>query len=330
MYNQLCRATIDCAVNFATLVVPFDNSEFDERFLFIRRSMTRYLKLGHRLTLEYVRELEGHPLGGEVAATEENFLQELIRCNVLTECQMALIKGKKKKYVMVYSWLASLAQKALINPVINCPAPVVGRVHDKCLSVIELADELVEAVQVKIPYSYVALLTALVRIYMLIVAVQHGFFMGKHGRDYFKESKLGSYSNVVDSFGETVTCTGWILILSVFFNGLLELHGQLDNPFGDHCLHMAREMNTIKIEETLDDVMYESKAYLPPDIDEPWLCALDAGLMGATDPPLGLDPGVQGFVDDQRQAGPIEGIDTDLSSANIEFQSYKDLRQGAM
>ena len=117
---------------------------------------------------------------------------------------------------------------------------------------------------------------------------------------------------------------------------------------------MAREMNTIKIEETLDDVMYESKvreqgraappaltpdlplpetplqAYLPPDIDEPWLCALDAGLMGATDPPLGLDPGVQGFVDDQRQAGPIEGIDTDLSSANIEFQSYKDLRQGAM
>ena len=54
--------------------------------------------------------------------------------------------------------------------------------------------------------------------------------MGKHGRDYFKESKLGSYSNVVDSFGETVTCTGWILILSVFFNGLLELHGQVSPP----------------------------------------------------------------------------------------------------
>lgn len=146
-----------------------------------------------------------------------------------------------KKYVLIYSWMAELSMRTLSDPSVGCPAPVSGRVHDKCLTLIKIADGLAEHVQVreargvvrvrlgivlssqiwreqengrtdqvittwlqvKLPYSYVALLTALIRMYLLLISLQHGFFMGKHGK---VKVRVGNHWM---GFDDTCICMGF-------------------------------------------------------------------------------------------------------------------------
>ena len=117
--------------------------------------------------------------------------------------------------------------------------------HNKCLQLISRTGELSEAVevflrqialhrcvqvlvlQVKIPFNYICLLTGMVRGYCLLISIQWGLFMGASGKDFFAGT-FDQKGSVTDSGHETFLCFCYIATVTIFFNGLLELHSHAD------------------------------------------------------------------------------------------------------
>ena len=81
--------------------------------------------------------------------------------------------------------------------------------------------------QVKIPFNYICLLTGLVRGYCLLLSVEWGLFMGYHGKDFFPGT-VELKGSVRDHGDETFLCFCYIGTITLFFNGLLELHSLAD------------------------------------------------------------------------------------------------------
>ena len=120
-------------------------------------------------------------------------------------------------------------------------------------------------------------MAGLVRTYVLMLSVHNGLYMSQYGKDFFANLPDGtSPHSVKDDVSESILCYGWMLILAIFFNGLLELYSQLDVPFSKDCLHAPTEKKTEELEEQLDTIMYRSKQQLPPCAADPWDCDMEA------------------------------------------------------
>lgn len=82
--------------------------------------------------------------------------------------------------------------------------------------------------------------------------------------------------------------------MSLFFNGLLVLHANLDNPFRDDCMHVACELRTRQLEEELERIMYKSIADIPTAVNAPMDCDLsgESGPVAAPDYRNGMSQSV--------------------------------------
>jgi hypothetical protein len=264
-YNQICAATCDVALNISTLAVPKDDTELSEQLIFLRSTVVRYLLLGQRFT---VLQTKGRQHDFEQ-------IQKLVDSKLLEESEMQLLEGLEQKDMHVYRWLAQLIRNMLGHPSVGVAAPVMGRVHDKCLSLMTKSTNLAESVQVKLPYNYFALLAGLVRVYLLAVAMQNGLYMSEFGKDFFHRVPNGTHRYAVkDDAGESIICYAWVVILAIFFNGVLELYSQLDAPFSKNPLHISTEKRANHLEASLRATMYQTKDQLPPEVANTWGCAM--------------------------------------------------------
>ena len=88
--------------------------------------------------------------------------------------------------------------------------------------------------------------------------------------DYYLGHAEPKAKNIEDDVGMQIAAYGWVMLISVFFNGVLELYAQMDNPFRSHCLHVPVGRSTWLLNQNLNNIMYTSKAQLPEVVNDPW------------------------------------------------------------
>ena len=171
-----------------------------------------------------------HEYGGEekFAVTKEEY--ELLRPHT-----------PSMRIFMVTQWLSTtllhaLASDSLLAPrtSLNLMQVAIGGLHSKSSQALLLLDR-------QLPFSYIHLLTVVVKCTMIFISIEYGFRIGVLWHDH-------SYALIF------VNLTG-ILLVNFFYQGLLNLHSVLARPWFDHPAHIPRFLILKKLRDDLITIM---------------------------------------------------------------------------
>eukprot|EP00958_Prasinococcus_capsulatus_P015206 scaffold1620_cov420-Prasinococcus_capsulatus_cf.AAC.4 len=169
-------------------------------------------------------------------------------------------------YLTAYLWAAEIIREIgthgwLLQQEIALPA-----LQNKISIIRGSAESLVQLLRLQLPFIYVHLVSFTVHIYLIILATWFGFLfsVGFNRTDEAfasDENSAVSFSgDITDNDTSVKRLTGvfgylFIIFANILFQGLLEIHAALDNPFG-------KEAFKIPIRLLVTDLMRATEAMI--------------------------------------------------------------------
>lgn len=110
--------------------------------------------------------------------------------------------------------------------------------------VVESGSQMFTTIGSQMPYPYVHLVSFVAHVYLMVTATWYGAFLyvgfpveesftpGVGQKDVILYKPNGDVS---DNYWTIVWCYFFVFVANIMFQGLLDLHSLLDNPFGMHC-----------------------------------------------------------------------------------------------
>jgi len=219
------------------------------------------------------------------------------------------------RFQKVYFWTQSLLHRCMQEKFVKSPQ-VFGMMLGKLNVIVENASQIYSTISLQqMPYPYVHLVSFVVHIYLFVCTTWFGTFLyaGFPTAEKFK----GSFDNqqivvqkgrleISDNYWTAVWCYAFVMLANVMFQGLLDMHSLLDNPFGTHCAkfplraQMSGLMNATRTMLTHSDQMPAAfKDMFPPNLDSSQSGGLrDNGpAMSKGDPPSRVPSNVSRFAD---------------------------------
>eukprot|EP00276_Gloeochaete_wittrockiana_P003140 CAMPEP_0184662198 /NCGR_PEP_ID=MMETSP0308-20130426/42033_1 /TAXON_ID=38269 /ORGANISM="Gloeochaete witrockiana, Strain SAG 46.84" /LENGTH=901 /DNA_ID=CAMNT_0027104031 /DNA_START=163 /DNA_END=2867 /DNA_ORIENTATION=- len=198
--QQVIGRTNNLAVMIATYVVGDDHLTNTAR-----EEMCRYMNLAHALVYKQ--------------ASMDEDLGELIGRRLLTKDEARKIENLPSKYLIIYTWLADLLKEVALNGRLVYPEYVLPLMHGDISVMRGGASDIFMYLNCQIPYSYVHMLTLVSKIHVLFVVLYVG---GLIGRGFIERSVM----TIVFGY-----C--FLFATRIIYEGLLQIHHSLVNPFGD-------------------------------------------------------------------------------------------------
>lgn len=151
------------------------------------------------------------------------------------------------KFQTVYRWAQSLLHKCKGADWIMSAPQMLPIMLNKLNTIVESGAQIFSTISSQMPYPYVHLVSFTVHVYLFIITTWFGAFLhaGFPTEENFKfipedDDVAGarlhkSRGDVSSSYWTAVWCYVFVLLANVMFQGLLDMHSLLDNPFGAHC-----------------------------------------------------------------------------------------------
>ena len=206
------------------------------------------------------------------AATEADF-QQFYVMGLVTPDEWALIKAAEKDGVpswrTVYTWVASLVADAVAEGRMDERVATAGGMQAMCMEIRNAGGRVFTMMNTQLPFTYVHLVSFVCHVYLFVLATYMGFVLavGIPGINWQIEvndaDRTAHWSGNLYSHGTQnggKEGGGPLLSLLIFFivayaniiiQGLLSMHGLLENPFGTHpCKFPLRAYNIDHIRQT--------------------------------------------------------------------------------
>ena len=165
------------------------------------------------------------------------------------------------RYQTVYFWAQSLLQQCMKAGYIVHEQQMLKMMLDKLNSIVENASQIFTTLRSQMPYPYVHLVSFVVHMYLFVTTTWFGAFLysGFPTAETFTTEINGQQIelqkgrlDVSDNYWTAVWCYVFVLLANVMFQGLLDMHSLLDNPFGSHSAkfplraHITHLMNATR------------------------------------------------------------------------------------
>ena len=151
------------------------------------------------------------------------------------------------RHTTVYFWMQTIAVRLCRQGL--CTPHELQMVGDAITQARAQANDLMSCLDRDVPYPYASSITMLVKVMMAVYSLSAGVRLASHGH---------WFNVVVDCF--------FIGIFTASFQGLLNLHRTMYNPFLRERLHVAHEAIAGTGLRQLADALMESKQCLPPNL----------------------------------------------------------------
>ena len=144
-------------------------------------------------------------------------------------------------YQMVYYWAHGLVNRCRAAGWIASAPRVYPLMLNKISAIGESGSSIINTVTSQMPYPYVHLVSFVVHVYLFVLSTWFGCFLhtGRLGEKFvFREGNTvfrKDRDEISDSPWMVFWCYALITLANITFQGLLDMHTLLDNPFGDHC-----------------------------------------------------------------------------------------------
>eukprot|EP00741_Cyanophora_paradoxa_P020988 tig00021319_g20262.t1 len=150
-------------------------------------------------------------------AAQDDRCEGLVRSGVLRRDEWEFLEPLPSRYIMVAAWLIDVTQAAAEAKLFR-PDAGPGTIIDNVLAARGAAADVFMHLSTQIPFPYVQMLVLLSRIHLLFV---FGFSYS------LISAGIAAQSAFKIAFGYVVLVANMLL-----YNGLLQIHGELSNPFG--------------------------------------------------------------------------------------------------
>ncbi|CAD7700722.1 unnamed protein product [Ostreobium quekettii] len=271
-YARLIGSTMDLVMLVSTVVRdPGDPRE--PRCLRARVEVTRLLNLGHILAISRADALDrdfkparavGHlakVLGaslrhGATAPPRDAFwskkprnidLEDLEEEGLVNRDEWEILEGGwtegLAKHQVVYFWVQAVLLRCKGAGWVASEGQMLPLMLAKLNAVVEAASQMFNTIGSQMPYPYVALVSFVVHAYLFVTATWYGLFL--HVGFPTEENFVGAFggrevalhkgrAEVSDSYWTAAWCYFFVALANVMFQGLLDMHALMDNPFGAH------------------------------------------------------------------------------------------------
>jgi Bestrophin, RFP-TM, chloride channel len=206
------------------------------------------------------------------AATEADF-QQFYVMGLVTPEEWALIKAGEKDGVpswrTVYNWVAALIANAVAEGRMDERVATAGGMQAMCMEIRNAGGRVFTMMNTQLPFTYVHLVSFVCHVYLFVLATYMGFVLaiGIPGINWQIEvndtERVAHWSGNLYSHGTQNggkegggTLLNMLIFLivayaNVIIQGLLSMHGLLENPFGTHpCKFPLRAYNIDHIRQT--------------------------------------------------------------------------------
>ncbi|GMH37834.1 hypothetical protein BSKO_05707 [Bryopsis sp. KO-2023] len=145
-------------------------------------------------------------------------------------------------YQTVYYWVQTLVHKCRAAEWIISGPQMLPVILTKINSIVAAGSTVLNTINSQMPYPYVHLVSFTAHAYLIIVSTWFGCFLrvGYPGEKF--QAMLNDNVSLVrrptpvdQKWWTVVVCYLLVTAASVMFQGLLNMHSLLDNPFGRHC-----------------------------------------------------------------------------------------------
>ncbi|CAD7699279.1 unnamed protein product [Ostreobium quekettii] len=187
------------------------------------------------------------------------------------------------RFQKVYFWTQSLLHRCMQENFVKSPQ-IFGMMLGKLNIIVENASQIYSTISSQqMPYPYVHLVSLVVHVYLFVCTTWYGIFL--HAGFPTAEKFEGSVDNeeivvqkgrleISDNYWTAAWCYAFVMLANVMFQGLLDMHSLLDNPFGTHCAkfplraQMSGLMNATRTMLTHSDQMPAAfKDVFPASLD---------------------------------------------------------------
>eukprot|EP00210_Caulerpa_lentillifera_P004673 g4458.t1 len=173
-------------------------------------------------------------------------LEDLLDEGFLNEDEWTLLTEGEAEgmpaYHLVYYWTQALINRCKAAGWIISAPQLLPLMLNKVQTIVESGSQIITTVNSQMPYPYVHLVSFVVHMYLIVLATWFGSYLhtGIRGRSFVIEGDLtGSLEHAGVEVKDSVWIVFWCYVLmgvaNVTFQGLLDMHTLLDNPFGNHC-----------------------------------------------------------------------------------------------
>lgn len=113
---------------------------------------------------------------------------------------------------------------------------------------VESGSQVISSVNAQMPYPYVHLVSFVVHFYLILCATWFGCFLHVG----FPTGNIMLEDNMVGTSWTSCWCYILVTLAVILFQGLLNMHSLLDNPFGSHCAmfplrkHLSEVLNSTR------------------------------------------------------------------------------------
>jgi len=171
------------------------------------------------------------------------------------------------KFQIVYYWAQALLHRCKAEQWIVSENQMLPIMLNKLNVVVESASQMFTTIGSQMPYPYVHLVSFVAHVYLLVTATWYGAFLyvGFPVEERFNTRVTGEdvslykgNRDVSDSYWTVVWCYFFVFLANIMFQGLLDLHSLLDNPFGMHCTKFPLKAQSTSLMNATSTMLTES------------------------------------------------------------------------
>lgn len=173
-------------------------------------------------------------------------LEDLLDEGLLNEDEWTLLTEGEAEgmpaYHLVYYWTQALINRCRAAELIISAPQMLPLMLNKINTIVESGSQIITTVNSQLPYPYVHLVSFVVHMYLLVLATWFGSYLHTGQRGLSLDLR-GQVQGDLDQDDVEVRRSFWVVfwcyvlmgVANVTFQGLLDMHTLLDNPFGNHC-----------------------------------------------------------------------------------------------
>ena len=187
----------------------------------------------------------GSPIYAKALHKPRNLLtfDNMVREGLMNRDEWELLNDAENEgmaaFEMVYYWTQSLVNRCKAAEWLIAAPQMLPILLNKVNGIVEAGTSIINTINSQMPYPYVHLVSFVVHVYLMVLATWFGSFLhtGRLGELFGGEAGAAEKSD--DDIQTSVWMIFWCYVLmtmaNVTYQGLLNMHTLLDNPFGDHC-----------------------------------------------------------------------------------------------
>ena len=236
-----------------------------------RAVKTGHLKMDH-MGLEEAAAARERAAAARSASAEVDF-QQFYVMGLVTPEEWALIRAAERDGIpswrTVYNWVAALMADAVAEGRMDEKVSTAGGMQAMCMEIRNAGGRVFTMMNTQLPFTYVHLVSFICHTYLFILATYFGFVLaiGIPGINWVIEVKdeeraahwsgnlYTHHTQNGEKDGDGPLMVSLIFLIVAFactiIQGLLSMHGLLENPFGTHpCKFPLRAYNIDHIRQT--------------------------------------------------------------------------------